>query len=143
MKGVFLPWPRMDKKTLSILSNSFFFVINIFWSKTGPMSGKWLDSWNDFSKNDGDMMFMSWNYLILNDITYLIPPLLKCLVSIANPSSMGQEVRVWCLWTMMTWAPLGKDNSLWHYMCWHVELWVGSLWETGHFYIWIDIKLHE
>ena len=68
------------------------------YEKIDPMSGKWLDSWNEFSKNDGDMMFMRWNDLILIDMTYLMAYLLKCLISIENPSSLG----VTCYFVTMT-----------------------------------------
>ena len=58
MKEVFLNGPMMDKKLSHVCQFDLFLVKNIVLSKTGPMSGKWFDSWNDFSKNDGDMMFM-------------------------------------------------------------------------------------
>ena len=72
MKKVFLLGTMMEKIISHFFQIHLCLVKYIVWSKTGPMSGKWLESWNDFLKNDGYIMFMSleWPNTYWYDIHY-------------------------------------------------------------------------
>ena len=91
-----------------------FFFLCLFWRKTSLTFSKfifscsetqfeekssllydeWMFPWNDFSTNDGDLMFddMKWPH------TFCFPLCVLCTdISdpIANPSSVGEEISVW------------------------------------------------
>ena len=144
------------QKPLSLLSKSSLICLKHSLKKNWPYDGKWLEFWNDFSKNDGDMMFMSWYGFILAKMTSLMPPLLICLFFIATLAQWEMKLRFsayeqWWLghaWNKTTpfdiWSIFEVNTfCIWNLMCWHVELWVGSLGRLSTYYIWIDIKLHE